>query len=185
MLKWIEATDYPVLFTLVELTVVAFTVMGIPIQQINKGGTWPGKKPCYTLWGFKSDCGSVKYDTTGLLTWECAHRHNVMTLACISAVASAAMSLLLVLIGALMVCNCSKHYLLPAALSTIVAVMLLVCWACIASVYTSKMCGGSNYSGSRLRDGGNTYAVGFVVLVIAWCLQVVNGVGLFYAYFFF
>eukprot|EP00796_Vickermania_ingenoplastis_P006094 gene6093-biopygen3901 len=171
----IDATNFPVIFTVVELIAMALTVMGTPIQQYNLRGNWRGKKPCYTLWGYKSDCGSIAYDAQGVAAWECAKRTHYMNAAAAFAVISIVTAVATVVLGLLMVCNRFRYIKVLALCCITVSVALLICWACLATVYNSKMCAGATFSGTSFSES-TKYAAGFAVLVAAWCVQILNGI---------
>lgn len=173
MLGCIDGTNFPVIFTIIELVVMALATMSTPIQHFDLRGDWQGKKPCYTLWGYKSDCGSIKYDATGTAAWECAHRRNNIMTGAVFAVVSVVLSVTVVVLGILMVCNCFRSLLIPLVGSIATSVTLLISWVCVCSVYTTSMCGGANYKGSKF-SATTKYAAGFYLLVTAFAVQIVN-----------
>lgn len=135
---------------------------------------------CFTMWGFKWDCGSTTYNARGTAAFGCGQRKNNMTGAAVFAIVSIAFVLVAFLYGLLLVLGCCRGYLLPAIMTLIAVATLLVCWACVAGVYNNNMCNctGCAMSG-KLKNNGYAYGPGFALIVSAWCFQVVNCVFVF------
>eukprot|EP00796_Vickermania_ingenoplastis_P006096 gene6096-biopygen3902 len=165
----IGGTVGAIIFTALEVVVLALTVIGTPIQQFKPKY---GGNHCFTLWGYKADCGSTTYTIRGKDAFGCAQRKNNMVGAAVFAIASIVFSLILVLYGVMVILHCCTSFLLPVILSILTAGTLLVCWACVAGVFNNRMCK------HQVTDGKYKewydYGAGFALIVVAWCVQVVN-----------
>lgn len=165
-----------IIFTVIEVLVLAFCVIGTPIAQFKP--KWGGTT-CLTLWGSKNNCGSTKYNARKEYAFGCAQRKNNMTGAAVFAIVSIVVSFVLVVFGLLVVLNMCTSFLLPLILSLLATATLLVCWACVAGVYNNSMCTSCQPSstcfwGGKLKDAQWKYGAGFILILIAWCLQVIN-----------
>lgn len=166
-----------IIFTVIELLVLAFCVIGTPIAQFKP--KWGGYKGCLTLWGAKNNCGSTKYNARKEFAFGCAQRKNNMTGAAVFAIVSIVVTFVLVIFGLLVVLNMCTSFLLPLILSLLATATLLVCWACVAGVYNNSMCtsctpSATCFSPGKLKNMGYKYGAGFILILIAWCLQVIN-----------
>lgn len=171
------------IFTLIELAAFSCTVIATPVGWFfpkdrvtctGEGGACYKKIWCYTLWGFKGNCDSTHYNSR-TATWGCDHRKNNMISGCVFAIASIIFTLVLLILGALMVLGSFKMCVLNVILSVIAVGTTLVCWAVVADVHNSKFCKDSSigYKGYAFKEGYNL-AGGFVLMVIACGLQIIN-----------
>lgn len=171
----LKGTILAIVFTIIEVLVLAFTVIGTPIAQFKPRHRGPGVKSCLTMWGAKADCGSTSYSARGIDAFGCGQRKNNMTGAAVFAIVSIVVALILVLYGVLMVLNACQSAILPIILSILAVATLLVCWACVAGVYNNSMCNCNGcWMSGKLKNMNIEYGAGFILIVIAWCLQVVN-----------
>lgn len=159
-----------IIFTVLEVIVLAFTVIGTPIAQFKP--RYGGGKYCYTLFGFKSDCGSTTYNARGKAAFGCAQRKNNMVGGAVFAIASIVFSLILVIYGLMVVLGRCMSFILPVILSILTTATLLVCWACVAGVYNNRMC--KNQAADGKYKTGAKYGAGFILIVIAFVVQAIN-----------
>lgn len=160
------------IYCLLEFIVLFCIVVGTPTAQFVPQGGGCG---CFTMWGYKPNCGRTHYSSRGINAFGCGQRKDNMTASAVFAIASIAAVLLAFLYGALMYLKKCSGFLIPALLTLIASATLLVCWACIAGVYNNSMCNCSNCSrGGKFKNLGYEYGFGFVLVVIAWCVQVLN-----------
>lgn len=175
-----------IVFTAIEFIVFLFTLIGTPIAQFvpvpHYWGNWVDHS-CYTLWGIKVPCSSTKYSTKGdVWLWSgdgnsnCKQRKRIMAAAGALAIISICISFLIVICGALLIWKGWRQLFIPTTVMCIVTFStLLVCWACVAGVYHDRMCK-RGYFGINMKDMGYKLGPGFILILIAWILQLVNSV---------
>lgn len=168
-------------FTVLEVAVFLLVTISTPIPHFFPR-SYHGQRACYTMWGYKNKCPNVHYTAKGNSAWGCPHRKNTMDTAAAFAVVSVVLLLGTVVIGGMMVCNTFKVLLVPIILSCLLSITILISWACVASVHNDSMCGGDNAVfcvNKSFKSCGWNYAVGFYMMVVGWCVQVIDTIFIF------
>lgn len=168
-------------FTVLEVSVFILVTVSTPIPHFFPH-SYHGRRSCYTIWGYKDKCPNLRYTTKGNSAWGCSHRRNTMNTAAAFAVVSVVLLLTTVVIGVLMVFDRFKILLVPIILSCLLSVSILVSWACVASVHNDTMCGGDTAVlcvNKSFKTCGWDYAVGFYMMVVAWCVQMIDTIFIF------
>lgn len=146
----------------IEFMVFALTVIATPLSMIDVTNT-PG---CFTLWGFKPDCGQTGYTQRGVDAFNCKHRRSVMYCGAAFAIISIFNTLMAFIFCALMALRVIVPKYLALFFAIFAVITLCIAWACPAAVYHKGMCG-------RVRYGYfGRYGAGFALLVTAFALQI-------------
>lgn len=164
----------------VECVVLVLTVVGTPIAQFRPSGV---SSSCITLWGYKMDCGSTKYTARGISAFGCGQAKNNMTAAAAFSIMAIVVILFTILWALLRVARLVYVVWMLPILSIVGGFLLLVCWACVAGVYTIPMCGFDSAGRRSYHALGYNYGAGFGLMVAAWVLQCLLVIFLFISMF--
>lgn len=156
-----------IIFTAIQAIVFLFVLVATPTSQFNARGGGG----CFTLWGYKLDCGSTKYNARGTAAFGCGHRRNNMNGGAAFAIFSIFTTLVALIFGVLMICRIPCSFIIPLVFTILSVATILVSWACVAGVYTTNMCSGTLSYGKF--SSWTTYGAGFGLMVTAWCLEVI------------
>ncbi|GET88967.1 amastin-like surface protein-like protein [Leishmania tarentolae] len=153
------------IFTIIQLCVLLSVIISTPISQIDSKAS----KLCYTFWGMKSDCSKTTYSLKGKLAFgNCAQRRDSMNGGAAFAIISIFTTLVALLFGLLMVIRNPCAVFFPLLFTCISVFTILISWACVAGALNIKMCG-IKWSLFALE-----YGAGFGLMVVAFCLQIIN-----------
>nr|CCM20276.1 Putative amastin-like protein [Leishmania guyanensis] len=128
-----------------------------------------GNTPCITLWGFKDKCYSGMLSQNSDDLWSpCPRRRDSFRAAQAFAIISILVYGLAALFGFIMLCRCPWLRVVCLVLNVTGAVTLCIVWASMVVAYSTldRPC-----FGLRSR---NNFGSGFVLLVLAWCLDIIN-----------
>jgi hypothetical protein len=167
-----------IIFCVLQFIVFLFVLVSTPIDQLKYKST----SGCWTFFGYKSRCSNTKLSATGTAAFGCAHRRDNMNGGAAFAIISIFTTLAAFIFGLLMLLHIACAVLIPLLLTCLSVVTILISWACIAGVYTERMCGDSLIA-TKMSDFMD-YGAGFGLMVTAWCLQIVNVVVLVLVSFF-
>lgn len=173
---FIDGKTAAIVYLVAEFIIFALTVIATPIAQFKPKDS---SSMCITMWGYKVKCSSTQYNAKGIAAFGCGQRKNNMTAAAVFSIASIVVLLLAVIWGLLLLLRMMRSYLIPGVLTLLATAFLLICWACIAGVYSIRMCKDGDGSKHSYKDGNLKYGAGFIMLVLAWVLQVLTCVFVF------
>nr|CAJ2467760.1 unnamed protein product [Leishmania braziliensis] len=165
-----EFTLALLLYVIVQFIAFLFVLVGTPIDMFRERGFDRfNNSPCVTLWGEKLQCYSVG-NTTPLdeLWMDCPSRRDRFRACQAFAIISICVYGAAAVLGFLLLWGCSCLRWVCLALNVAGIATLGIVWASMVVVY--------NYV-----DGGcidevlmSVFGSGFVLLVIAWCLDIIN-----------
>ncbi|KEG10156.1 amastin-like surface protein-like protein [Trypanosoma grayi] len=125
---------------------------------------------CYTMWGYKPDCGSETIRTR----WSCKQRRDTISTAAAFAIISIFLALINSALAALsLFCKMRLSNMILFLLSMLIVLTLMVCWACIANVYNEPMC---DKKRNKAIGDSYGYGVGFGLLLASWFVQILASV---------
>ncbi|KPA79186.1 amastin-like surface protein-like protein [Leptomonas pyrrhocoris] len=168
-----------VIFCALQFTVFLFVLVSTPIDQLK----FKGSDACWTFFGAKIKCSNAKRSATGIEAFGCAHRRNNMNGGAAFAIFSICTTLAALVFGILMLLRIPCAVLIPLILTCLSVLTILISWACVAGVYSERMCSTSTSNGVKA-SAFMDYGAGFGLMVTAWCLQIINVVVLVLVSFF-
>ncbi|CAG9574596.1 amastin-like surface protein-like protein [Leishmania major strain Friedlin] len=155
-----------------QLAVFLFVIVATPISQFDvKNGSG-----CYTFIGYKTECSLSAVSATGTAAFGCKQRRDSMGSGAAFAIISILTTLAALVFIALMLLRIPCAVFPPLLFTCLSVFTILISWACVASVYSIRMCNDPFYRFVH-------YGPGFGLMVTAWCLQVINVVVLFMLFF--
>ncbi|AYU82386.1 Amastin surface glycoprotein, putative [Leishmania donovani] len=125
---------------------------------------------CYTLWGFKYDCYSTRYSTSYETMWAaCPNRIRRFRAAQAFAVISIFVYGTAFVLGLVALCCCACLRWVCLALNVAGIATLCIVWASMVVTF-------NKYEGPRCLPMKEitTLGAGFALLVVAWCLDIIN-----------
>lgn len=155
-------------YIVVECVVFLFALIATPIAQFKLEGF---ATMCITMWGLKLKCDSTKYDARGADAFGCDQAKNNMAAAAAFSILSIVVLLAAIAWGFLLILQKVSFKWIRPILALVATVFLLICWACVAGVYTSKMCEAADFEKYSYKEFGYRYGAGFGLMVTAWVLQ--------------
>ncbi|CAJ1005159.1 putative Amastin surface glycoprotein [Leishmania naiffi] len=159
------------LYAVLQFIAFLFVLVGTPIDMLRQrnGGSRFGNTPCVTLWGYKVQCYNSTYEASVDRLWmSCRRRRNAFRAAQAFAVISIFVYGLAAAFGFIALWCCSRLRWVCLALNISGVITLCVVWATIVVTY---------YKADDLCDSENLisfFGSGFVLLVMAWCLDIIN-----------
>uniref|UniRef100_A0A0A9Z153 NF-X1-type zinc finger protein NFXL1 n=1 Tax=Lygus hesperus TaxID=30085 RepID=A0A0A9Z153_LYGHE len=142
--------------------VFALTVIGTPLSMIDISNT----PACYTLWGYKPDCGQTGYSLRGRDAFQCGHRRSVMYAGAAFAIISIFNTLMAFILCAFMALRVIVPKYLALFFAMWAVITLCIAWACPAAVFHRRMCNNGPYKST------GRFGAGFALLVTAFGLQI-------------
>ncbi|CAJ1013942.1 putative Amastin surface glycoprotein [Leishmania utingensis] len=165
-----EFTLVFLLYAVLQFIAFLFVLVATPLDMLyDKNGSRFDNRPCVTLWGAKDECYGLTYEMTSDEAWNvCPVRRNRFRAAQAFAIISIFVYGLAAVLGFILLWCCSHLRFVCLALNVTGIVTVGFVWASILVTYykTEFPC---------LRE--NLYTVlgsGFVLLVMAWCLDIIN-----------
>ncbi|CAJ1013639.1 putative Amastin surface glycoprotein [Leishmania utingensis] len=157
----------------VAVQFVAFfcVLVATPTEMFRmRNGTPQFPNQCLTLWGFKLDCISFIYNLFSDDLWRpCRPRFDRFRVAQAFALMSIFVYLAAFVLGIIMMfCGCDLRWVC-LALNCFGAVTVCIVWACMAVTYNRD----EGVGCPALRTIA-TYGAGFVFLLLAWILDILN-----------
>ncbi|CAG9569379.1 amastin-like protein [Leishmania major strain Friedlin] len=157
------------LYVISQLLAFLFVLVGTPIDMFRPHNTSRiGNTPCLTLWGYKSECYSTKYDVRSDDLWaNCTDRLLQFRVAEALAVISIFVYGLAFIFGVLMLCCCFCLRWVCLTLNILGFGTLGVVWALMVVVYFKD-------DGSSCRKLSDQYhlGAGFALFVSTWCRDI-------------
>ncbi|CAM37198.1 amastin-like protein [Leishmania braziliensis MHOM/BR/75/M2904] len=165
-----EFTLALLLYVIVQFIAFLCVLMGTPIDMFHLriGGRF-GNTPCITLWGLNEQCYTSRNDISLEQLWmDCPIRRDRFRRAQVFAIISICVYGLAALLGFIALCCCSCLRWVCLALNIAGIATLGIVWASMVVVYY--------YVDGRCIDEVlmSVFGSGFVLLVIAWCLDIIN-----------
>ncbi|SYZ63157.1 amastin-like_protein (plasmid) [Leishmania braziliensis MHOM/BR/75/M2904] len=165
-----EFTLALLLYAVLQLIAFLFVLVGTPIDMFRLRDEPPfGNTPCITLWGSKVECYGLTFELKSDDLWSpCPRRRDNVRAAQAFAVISIFVYGLAALFGFIMLCCCPWLRVVCLVLNVTGVITLCIVWASMVVVYSTldSPCFGLK---SRYNFGS-----GFVLLVFAWCLDIIN-----------
>nr|CAJ2467754.1 unnamed protein product [Leishmania braziliensis]CAJ2467756.1 unnamed protein product [Leishmania braziliensis]CAJ2467758.1 unnamed protein product [Leishmania braziliensis] len=165
-----EFTLALLLYVIVQFIAFLFVLMGTPIDMFHLriGGRF-GNTPCITLWGLNEQCYTSRNDISLEQLWmDCPIRRDRFRRAQVFAVISICVYGLAALLGFIALCCCSCLRWVCLALNIAGVATLCVVWASMVRTYEKA-------DENCIREKLISFlGVGFALLVIAWCLDIIN-----------
>jgi len=166
------------LYTLAQIVALVFAVVGTPIEMFRFKHEVDGDTPCVTLWGIKNKCSSTSYDVKvddDLMFLGCSSRQDHFKAAEAFAIISICIIAGAAAFGFIQCCCCVCCQFLLYLLNICTIATLCIAWALMANVYNSNsdksvatvMC-------HALKDEDFKYGAGFALLVVAWCIVIID-----------
>lgn len=174
-----------VIYAIVQLVAFVFILAGTPIDQFrpkkDKVEDWTNNSPCLTLWGRKEKCLSTKFDQRPADAWPlCKARVNRFKAAEALAIVSIGIFGVACLLGFIHLCCCECIRWVCLVLNIVGIATACVIWACMVESYLRRigsdpgvMCGPIKNS-VELGSTGTNFGAGFVLIVVGWCLNIIN-----------
>lgn len=162
-------------FEVIELVVMLFAGMLLPIQIFVLDDPVSPYKPCYTLWGYKARCDKLGYNAVGVAAFGCKKRSNLMFIAAMGAVAAVVGTLVLVILGIACICKGIRSFWALVIGSVLVVGFQSLCFSCLHSVYSKELCGDDQGVGTKLKDF-TTLGVAYYFVLIALSVQGLNAI---------
>ncbi|EPY20492.1 amastin-like surface protein-like protein [Angomonas deanei] len=154
-----------VIFTVLQLFVFLLALIGTPLPQVRAAGQ------CTTLFGVQSACYSTAYEAHNS-QYGCAAEKQAMTIASAFAVISVVLAFVTLIFAILMHVGVRCLVVIPFVLMCCGVITLCIPWAILLWTRSVDMC---NVLGVRYTPNeGATLMTGFILIVVAWSLQVVN-----------
>lgn len=154
-------------FTLIHFVAWAFAFVATPTAQFQDPSSSTGHG-CYTMWGYRKFCGDVPYDTTGDAAFGCSRRTTTMHAAAAFAVMASIFGFVSLVFGILLNTQINLPPIISFSLAAACIPCTLISWACVASVYTMKMC-----TPAASFKGTYPYTAGFALMVASWGLEII------------
>ncbi|CAM37196.1 amastin-like protein [Leishmania braziliensis MHOM/BR/75/M2904] len=160
------------LLVYVLLQFIAFlcVLVGTPLDMfhLSSGGSRFGNTPCITLWGLNEQCYTSRNNISLEELWiACPDRRDRFRRAQVFAIISICVYGLAALLGFIALCCCSCLRWVCLALNIAGVATLCVVWASMVRTYEKA-------DGSCIMQKLVSLGVGFMLLVIAWCLDIIN-----------
>ncbi|CAC9537335.1 amastin-like surface protein [Leishmania donovani] len=160
-----------VLYVILQLIAFFFVLVGTPIDMFR--GTIAEiafSHFCLTLWGAKWGCSNSSYFLTSDQLWaNCTGRRNRFRAAQASAVISIFLYGAAFVLGVLLLFCCSIFRWVCLVLNIVGIFTLGIVWASmVVTFYTDE-----GVTCERLIIG-TRYGAGFVLFLVAWCLDIIN-----------
>ncbi|XQJ24964.1 amastin-like protein [Leishmania guyanensis] len=158
------------LYVIVQFIAFLFVLVGTPIDMFRPlNGSRFGNTLCITLWGSKNECYSSRIDVSLEQLWVgCPDRRSLFKTAQVFAIISICVYGIAAVLGFIALCCCSCLHWVCLALNLTGAITLCVVWASMVVVYEKD-------DNRRTRQSrGSVYGIGFAMLVIGWCLDIIN-----------
>lgn len=149
-------------FTLIHFVAWAFAFVATPTAQFQTTG-----HGCYTMWGYRKFCGDVPYDATGDAAFGCSRRTGTMHCAAAFGVMATVCGFAGLVFAILLNTQIQLPVVIAFTLAAVCIPFTMISWACVASVYTLKMCDGTRFGDSY------PYTAGFALMVASWGLEII------------
>ncbi|XQJ24963.1 amastin-like protein [Leishmania guyanensis] len=158
------------LYAVLQLIAFLFVLVGTPIDMFRSRDEAPfGNTPCITLWGIKDKCYSGMLSQNSDDLWSsCPGRGSRFRVAQAFAIISIFVYGIAAALGFIMLCCCSSLRWVCLALNLTGVITLCVVWASMMRTYYAL---DGRCFGQRFR---NNFGSGFVLLVFAWCLNIID-----------
>ncbi|CAG9569382.1 amastin-like protein [Leishmania major strain Friedlin] len=159
------------LYALLQFLAFLFVLVGTPIDMFRPHNTSRiGNTPCLTLWGYKSECYSTKYDVRSDDLWaNCTDRLLQFRVAEALAVISIFVYGLAFILGFTMLFCCFCLRWVCLTLNILGIGTLGVVWALMVVVYYK------DDGLDCLRESiDHQLGLGFILFVSSWCLDVLG-----------
>ncbi|KAH9597037.1 Amastin surface glycoprotein [Trypanosoma melophagium] len=153
------------LFLIFQTVVFILILIATPLDVFSSRGMGS----CYGLFGRKR-CGGFGGAVTSS-SWGCSRRHATMNAAAAFAIISIFLSCGATVMAFLMYFHIYYPRLILFILSLLTAITILICWACVATVYNESLCASENGFGAS-----HSYGPGFGLTVFTWILQVFTAI---------
>ncbi|XQJ24939.1 amastin-like protein [Leishmania guyanensis] len=165
-----EFTLALLLYAVLQFIAFLFVLVATPIDmfRLKADGTFDNSL-CITLWGLKNKCYGLKYEDDVFSLWSvCGTRTQRFRAAQAFAIISIFVYGLAAVLGFILLWCCTYLRRVCLALNVTGIVTLCVVWASMAVTYYTLdgQCFGMRF---RMKFGS-----GFVLLVMAWCLDIIN-----------
>ncbi|KAG5493074.1 hypothetical protein GH5_01803 [Leishmania sp. Ghana 2012 LV757] len=160
-----------ILYVILQFIAFLLVLVGTPLDMFRGSGEQViNKKACITLWGFKNDCHSSKYDNRSDELWaSCPGRRSRFRAAQAFAVISIFVYGAGCLLGLLSLYCCYWLRWVCLGLNILGIVTLCITWASMVVVFHDSegdMC--------HNLDSEAKLAAGFALLLTAWCLDIID-----------
>ncbi|GET92141.1 amastin-like surface protein, putative [Leishmania tarentolae] len=160
-----------IIYTILQFIAFLLVLVGTPIDMFrsNEKLLVPAN-PCLTLFGFKMDCSSTNYFGTSDEMWaSCTGRRDRFRAAQVFAIISIVVYGAAFVLGLLTLCRRPRLRWVCLALSIAGIVTLCIVWACMAVTYNKDE--GENCAAA---NDFMKFGAGLVLLLVAWCLDIIN-----------
>nr|CAJ2471608.1 unnamed protein product [Leishmania braziliensis] len=159
------------IYVVVQFVAFLLVLVATPIDMYwfrNPDGDSPNE--CITLWGLKITCSGSSYDFDSDGLWEsCPPRRDRFRVSEAFAVISVLVYCAAFVLGVIMLFCCRYLRWVCLALNSVGAVTLWIVWACMAVAYHKN----EGLHCQPIKEF-YTYGAGFVLLVLAWLLDILN-----------
>ncbi|AYU82521.1 amastin-like surface protein, putative [Leishmania donovani] len=160
-----------ILYVVLQFVAFLLLLVGTPLDIVRRKDVAAGiPLTCITLWGFKLDCFSVDYTiTVDVFFAACPPRINRFRVAQVFVVLSILVYGAAFILGIMLLYGVSLLRWICLALNIVGSVTLCVVWAAMARTFLKD----DGPQCSSLEEF-NKYGPGFVLLVLAWILDILN-----------
>nr|CAJ2471614.1 unnamed protein product [Leishmania braziliensis] len=159
------------IYVVVQFVAFLLVLAATPIDMYrfrNPDGRSPNQ--CITLWGLKITCSGSSYDFDSDDIWEdCPPRRDRFRVSEAFAVISVLVYCAAFVLGVIMLFCCRYLRWVCLALNSVGAVTLWIVWVCMAVSYHKN----EGPDCEPIKEF-YTYGAGFVLLVLAWLLDILN-----------
>lgn len=182
------------LYGMLQFCVLVLMTVGTPLDQFRPRtvaepdiNEFFSNSFCITLWGEKDKCFALSYDKRPPVTWSgCDGRVERFTAAETCAVISIVIFAAACIIGSMQTCCCGCLKWLCMLLNIAGVVTAGITWACMIDCYYRAMgstlsAGGDpcvkmeEYKGpNNAYPSGMKFGAGLILIITAWCVNVVN-----------
>ncbi|CAJ1013910.1 Amastin surface glycoprotein, putative [Leishmania lindenbergi] len=159
------------IYVVVQFVAFLFVLVATPIDmfRIRPRFTFAPNQ-CLTLWGIKNNCSTTVYDIRSDSRWAtCTPRRDRFRVAQAFAVISIFVYGAAFVLGVIMLFCCRWFRWVCLALNSVGAVTVCIVWACMAVSYNRDE--GTGCQELRIVY---SYGAGFVLLLLAWVLDILN-----------
>ncbi|CAJ1014387.1 Amastin surface glycoprotein, putative, partial [Leishmania lindenbergi] len=159
-----------VLYAIFQLIAFIFLLLGTPIDMFRmRGESIFGNTPCETLWGSKYMCYGITYNATfAEFLRSCPHRFLIFRFAEVFVLISILVYGLAAFFGFILLCCCSCLRWVCLTLNVAGIATLGVVWAAMVLVYYQ------DDGGCEREMQKSVFGLGFMLLLVAWCLDIIN-----------
>lgn len=145
----------------------AFALVATPIAMFEAP-----RRSCYTMWGYKQDCGSASITSTGAAAFGCDARAQRMHVAAGFSVVAVIASLVALVFVGLMNTKIHPTVWWPIPFDLVAFLTSLIAVACVASVHNSSMCNATATLPARFGDAFK-YTAGFALLIVSFSFNLI------------